>query len=85
MIKPFVVLAENASPEQLQTVVAKLEQTEGIAGAAAPAAWRKGELALVEAFPDTDSSSREARTTISRREGRHAARSSRRRSAAARR
>jgi len=65
-IKPFVVLALNASPAQLQTVVSKLEQTEGIAGAAAPAAWRKGESALVEAFPDTDSSSREARGTISR-------------------
>ena len=51
VIKPFVMLAENASPEQLTTVVSKLEQTDGIAGAAAPAAWRKGDLALVEAFP----------------------------------
>jgi RND superfamily putative drug exporter len=66
VIKPFVVMAENATPQQLHAVVSKLEQTEGIAGAAAPAAWRKGNLSLVEAFPDTDSSSREARSTISR-------------------
>ena len=66
VIKPFVVLAQNATPEQLKTVVSKLEQTDGIAGAAAPPAWRKGKSALVEAFPDTDSSSREARKTISR-------------------
>jgi RND superfamily putative drug exporter len=66
VIKPFVVLAENASPEQLKTVVSKLGQTDGIAGAAAPPDWRKGSLSLVEAFPSTDSSSREARKTISR-------------------
>src|SRR6476659_770502 len=66
VFKPFVVLAQNASPQQLRTVVAKLEQTEGIAGAAAPPDWRKGNLALVEAFADTDASSREARKTISR-------------------
>ncbi len=66
VIKPFVVLTENASPAQLEQVVSKLEATEGIAGAAAPTAWRKGQTALVEAFPDTDSSSREARKTIAR-------------------
>jgi RND superfamily putative drug exporter len=66
VIKPFVVLAENASPEQLKTVVAKLEQTEGIAGAAAPPDWRNGDLSLVEAFATTDASNRDARSTISR-------------------
>jgi RND superfamily putative drug exporter len=66
VIKPFVVLAENASPQQLKTVVQKLEKTKGIAGAAAPPDWRKGDLSLVEAFADTDASARAARPTISR-------------------
>jgi RND superfamily putative drug exporter len=66
VIKPFVVLAENASPAEIQRVVVGLEATEGITGAAAPEAWRKGRLAMIEAFPDTDGSSREARDTISR-------------------
>jgi putative drug exporter of the RND superfamily len=66
VIKPFVILAENASPAQLQQAVAALEQTEGVAGAAAPPAWRKGNLAMIEAFPSDDGSSRAARSTISR-------------------
>jgi RND superfamily putative drug exporter len=65
VIKPFIVLVEgNASPADLDTVVSKLEQTPGIAGAAAPAAWRTDGAALVEAFADTDAATREARGTI---------------------
>ena len=74
MIKPLVVLAENASPQQLQTVVQKLEQTDGIAGAAAPTDWRKGgTLSLVEAFPDTDSSARRGASDDLARQERDAA------------
>ncbi len=67
VMKPFVVLAEgNPTQAELDTLVSRLDQTEGIAGAAAPEAWRKDGLALVEAFPSDDGSSREARDTISR-------------------
>ena len=66
VIKPFVVLAENATPEQLKTVVAKLEQTEGIAGAAAPPDWRRATSRSSRRSRATDSSSRAARKTISR-------------------
>jgi putative drug exporter of the RND superfamily len=66
VIKPFVVLVEGgASPSTLSTLVSTLERTPGIDGAAAPAAWRKGDIALVEAFPATDASAKPARKTIS--------------------
>jgi len=67
VMKPFVILAEGGpTPQQLARVVSRVEETDGVAGAAAPAAWRKGGAALVEVFPSTDGSSREARTTIDR-------------------
>jgi RND superfamily putative drug exporter len=66
VVEPFVVLAEGgASGSDLHRVVARLDQTPGIAGAVAPASWRRGDLALVEAFPSSDSASNAARTTIS--------------------
>ncbi len=66
-IKPFVVLVErDGRPATLQRLVAELERTPGIAGAAAPPAWRKGDSALVEAIPAVDASSRAARKTISK-------------------
>ena len=65
-MKPYVVLVEHASsPRQLALVVSRLEQTDGIDGAAAPPAWRKGGNALVEAFPSTDASAKPARKVIS--------------------
>src|SRR2546425_12560057 len=52
VMKPFVVLMEHgANPEP---VAAKLPATPGIAGAAAPRAWRKAGNSLVEAFPASD-------------------------------
>jgi RND superfamily putative drug exporter len=65
-LKPFDVLVEHgASPATLRTLVSTLERTPGIAGAAAPPAWRKGGSALVEAFPAGDGSSKATRKTIS--------------------
>jgi RND superfamily putative drug exporter len=66
VLEPFVVLAEHGpTSADLRQVVARLDQTPGIAGAAAPRGWRRDGLALVEAFPSVDSSSAAARTTIS--------------------
>jgi RND superfamily putative drug exporter len=65
-LKPFVVLVEkNTQPQTLTALVTRLEQTPGIAGAAAPREWRKDGTALVEAFPATDGSATSARKTIS--------------------
>src|SRR3954452_19377402 len=62
VMKPFVVLVENgADPE---AVAAKLRVTEGIDGAAAPTAWRKGSASLVEAFPNADGAAKSVRHTI---------------------
>src|SRR5262249_55048787 len=66
VIKPFVVLVEHSPGTQaLQTVVARLESTPGIAGAAAPPTWRKGDDALVEAIPSQDGAAKPVRHTIS--------------------
>ncbi|HJV29347.1 MAG TPA: MMPL family transporter [Gaiellaceae bacterium] len=65
--KPFQIAVEGlATPEQLEQVAARLDETEGIAGAAAPPQARTDSFALVEAFSTTDGSSRETRPTISR-------------------
>ena len=63
--KPFVILVEGTSrPADLALVTQTLRDTPGIAGAAAPPAWRVGNSALVEAFPETDAASRAAEHTI---------------------
>jgi putative drug exporter of the RND superfamily len=65
-LKPFVVLVERSpGPQALRTVVSRLRSTPGIAGAAAPAQWRKGDTALVEAIPSQDGAAKPVRTTIS--------------------
>jgi putative drug exporter of the RND superfamily len=61
--KPFVVLAPEG---QAADVVERLRNVEGVAGAAAPESWRKDGLALVEAIPAVDGSSKEIRSTIDR-------------------
>jgi RND superfamily putative drug exporter len=62
VMKPFVVLVEHgASPGP---VAAKLRATPGIAGAVAPASWRKDGDSLVEAFPAEDGASNGAKHTI---------------------
>jgi RND superfamily putative drug exporter len=66
VLKPFVVLAEgNPTSAQLDRVASTLGGVEGVTGAVAPPAWRRGGTALIEAFPATDGASREARRTIS--------------------
>ena len=64
VMKPFVVLVENGRSRE--PIVAKLRATPGVAGAAAPADWRKGSKSIVEAFPASDGSSKEVRSTIKR-------------------
>jgi putative drug exporter of the RND superfamily len=63
VMKPLVVLVSPGTKPG--PVVTQLEQTSGIAGAAAPPAWRKNGYSLIEAFPAVDSSSKQARTIIS--------------------
>ena len=43
----------------------KLGATAGIAGVAAPPAWQKSGYSLIEAFPNVDSSSKQAKTILS--------------------
>jgi len=65
--KPFQIVVEGgATPEQLEQVASRLDETEGIAGAAAPPSARADGLALVEAFSTTDGSNREVRPTVTR-------------------
>jgi putative drug exporter of the RND superfamily len=63
VIKPFVVLTPEA---QAADVAGRLRSVEGVAGAAAPQDWRKDGVALVEAIPAQDGSSKAVRGTISR-------------------
>jgi putative drug exporter of the RND superfamily len=60
-IKPFVVLAPA---QQADEVASRVRRVKGIEGAAAPADWRKGGYALVEAIPSDDGSSKAIRATI---------------------
>lgn len=66
VFKPFVVLVEHGTPATVASVVSRLGATPGVAGAAAPPQWRKGDTALVEAFPSADGAARSVRETISR-------------------
>jgi RND superfamily putative drug exporter len=66
VLKPFVVLAEGRpAPRQVEQVARTLAEVDGVTESVAPAAWRRGGKALIEAFPSTDGASREARETIS--------------------
>jgi len=65
--KPFQVVVEgDATTEQLDRLAAQLDDTEGIAGAAAPPDARAEGIALVEAFSTTDGSNRDVRPTVTR-------------------
>lgn len=65
--KPFQIVVEgDATDAQLDGLAARLDETEGLAGAAAPPQARADGIALVEAFSTTDGSSRDVRPTISR-------------------
>jgi len=52
VLKPFAVLVERGGDPQ--AVAAKVRTTSGIAGASAPADWRRGPDSIVEAFPAID-------------------------------
>jgi RND superfamily putative drug exporter len=54
-MSPFDILVErNSSQQTIDTLVQRLRATPGIAGASAPAAWRKGTSQIVEAFSTSD-------------------------------
>jgi RND superfamily putative drug exporter len=67
VLKPFVVLVEHGADPG--SVAAKLRQTPGIAGAAAPSDWRRDGNSLVEAFPDIDGAARGIQSIVSRIDG----------------
>jgi len=52
VLKPFDVLVENGRDPD--AVAAKLRLVKGVTGAAAPKDWRRGDTAIVEAFPAID-------------------------------
>src|SRR3954453_599228 len=62
-MKPFVILTPAS---EAVDVVAAVKDVPGVEGAAAPPSWRKDGLALVEAIPSHDGSSKEVRGTIDR-------------------
>src|SRR3954451_8153916 len=49
VMKPFQVLVEHGADPA--PIAAKLRHVDGIAGASAPADWRRGPDSIVEAFP----------------------------------
>ena len=67
VLKPFQIVVEGAvEPAQLDALAQRVEATEGVAGAAAPASSRADGIALIEAFSTSDGSSRATRSTITR-------------------
>jgi putative drug exporter of the RND superfamily len=64
VMKPFVVLVDNNGDPK--AIAARVGRVPGVAGAAAPSAWRKGPASLVEAFPDADGAATSTRGTIKR-------------------
>jgi putative drug exporter of the RND superfamily len=67
VMKPYVILVEGRDAGRAaESVAERVRRTPGIAGAAAPSAWRRGDKALVEVFPATDSASDASSSTISR-------------------
>jgi putative drug exporter of the RND superfamily len=63
VMEPFVVLVRGGDA---QSVAARLRKVEGVDGAAAPTAWRRGDSSLVEAFPDRDGEANATKHTMSR-------------------
>jgi RND superfamily putative drug exporter len=66
-LKPFEILVEGrTTPRQLQTIASTVAQTRGVAGAAAPEAWRTNGAAIVEAIPAADGATAQTKSTVSR-------------------
>jgi RND superfamily putative drug exporter len=67
VLKPFQVVVEGSlDPQQLEALATRLEQVEGVSGAAAPPGARGAGVALVEAFPAADGSSEDTDAIINR-------------------
>lgn len=67
VFRPFLVLVEGTSdPDVLEAVTADLRETDGVAAAQAPPGdgWRRGDVAVVEAFSETDGASKDTRGVI---------------------
>ncbi len=65
--KPFEVLVEgNVTKPALEMIVESLKDTPGVVGAAAPAAWQRGNVAVVEAIPSADGASGATKHTVSK-------------------
>jgi RND superfamily putative drug exporter len=62
VMKPFDVLVEGGADPA--AIAVKLRSVEGIAGAAAPTAWRHGDASIVEAFPAVDGAADEIQGTV---------------------
>jgi putative drug exporter of the RND superfamily len=62
-IKPFVILTRTGETDRVLTAV---KSVAGVEGASAPASWRRGGDALVEAIPSYDGSSKQVRGVITR-------------------
>ena len=68
VMKPLNILVEGKTdPETLRKVVSTVALTKGVVGAAAPPGedWRRGDKALIDAFPAEDSSAKSMRSVIS--------------------
>ncbi len=66
VLKPFDVLVQGRLGNDVyRTIVRRLEQTPGIAGAAAPPSWQKGKYRIVEAFSTSDAATSASSSTIS--------------------
>ena len=64
--KPFEVLIENGNQAAAASVARAVGSAQGVEGASAPAAWRKGTTSIVEAIPSDDGASQTTKDTIDR-------------------
>jgi RND superfamily putative drug exporter len=67
VLKPYSILVEGRTDTSfLREVAADVGISEGISGASVPPGWKKGNAAIVEAFPSEDGAAKATRATISR-------------------
>ena len=57
VMKPFDILVRETPRSEASRIVATLEATPGVGGAAAPPRWTPASAYLVEAFPSVDGDS----------------------------
>jgi RND superfamily putative drug exporter len=66
VLKPFDISIQGAATAaDIRAVARRVAQTPGVAGAAVPPSWRKGNLAIVEAFSTSDAATGASASTIS--------------------